>query len=85
MRELCIVIVMLSLSGCSGLLIHQSLTKSDNLTPEQIEAYAKVGAKVSSCFTLAGPPPAGSLVLVTIPKESKADIRFGPGCVIMMQ
>lgn len=85
MKVLTVTILALFLSGCSGLLIHQSMTRGDLLTPEQIAAYDKVGSKVFSCFQLAGPPPAGSLVLVTVPKESKTDIKFAPGCTILVQ
>lgn len=85
MKKIILVLAVLSLTGCSGLLIHQSLTKGDVLTPEQIEQYDKVGSKVFSCFQLAGPPPAGSLTLITIPKESTAAVKFSPGCVIQMQ
>lgn len=79
------LVILLSLTGCSGLLIHQSLTRGDVLTPEQIAEYDRVGSKVFSCFALAGPPPAGSLVLITIPKESTVTVKFSPGCVIQMQ
>lgn len=77
--------LLLSVSGCSGLLIHQSLTKGDVLTPEQIAAYEKVGSKAFSCFTIAGPPPGGNLVLMTVPKDAAANVKFGPGCQILMQ
>jgi hypothetical protein len=73
--------LLLSASGCSGLLIHQAMNPKDAaLTPEQIEAYSKVGADVWSCLNVAGPPPAGSLVMITAPKTAKANIVFGDGC-----
>lgn len=73
------------LSGCSGILIHQALDKDATLTPEQIEAYAKVGSKAFSCFQLSGPPPIGSTVLITIPNDAPGSVKFGPGCAVQMQ
>jgi hypothetical protein len=73
--------LLLSASGCSGLLIHQAMNPRDSaLTPEQIKAYADVGADVWSCAQIVGPPPSGSLVMITTPKTSKTVIVFGDGC-----
>jgi hypothetical protein len=76
-----LILLLTAATGCSGLLIHQAMNPRDSaLTPEQIEAYNKVGADVWSCLNVAGPPPAGSLVMITAPKGSKANIVFGDGC-----
>ena len=76
--------LLLSANGCSGLLIHQALDpKSAALSPEQIKAYGDVGADVWSCLTVAGPPPAGNLVLITTPKAAKVAIVFGDNCHVI--
>lgn len=76
--------ILLSATSCSGLLIHQALEQKD-LTPEQIEAYRKVGSKVHSCLQIAGPPPAGSSSIVLLPQSSNQIVKFGPQCQVMMQ
>lgn len=76
--------LLLSIIGCSGILLHRAPDPGD-LTPEQIEAYNKVGSKVYSCFQIAGPPPAGGSTIVTVPKETQGTVKFLPGCQIQMQ
>jgi len=66
-------LVSLVLSGC--------LSRPDNLTIEQIDAYSKAGLDTYSCFQVAGPPPAGGLTHFTMPKGSQPNLVFGPNCV----
>jgi len=77
--------VFLSASGCTSMLIGNALNQGKDLTPEQIEAYAKAGAKVYKCFTLAGPPPAGGVSGIIMPRDDTTKVTFLPGCHIMMQ
>ena len=71
----------LSLTGCTGMLIGNALQQGQNLTPEQIKAYNDVGANVYGCFQIGGPPPAGNTQWIVIPKGSNAPLpRFGDMC-----
>ena len=81
------LVLFLSLtSGCSGFLIHQALNPKDaQLTPEQIDAYAKVGADVWSCTVIGGPPPLGSMIFITAPKTAKMSVQFGDGCHLIVR
>ena len=83
MFKILTLVVSIMFSGCSGILIHQAMQQKD-LSPEQIEAYSKVGHKVFSCFQIAGPPPNGASSAVVIPQSSGQQVRFGPQCQIQM-
>lgn len=76
-----LILALLSLNGCSGLLIHQAM-KTDGLTPEQIKAYNEVGMDVYSCLTVSGPPPMGMGTWITVPK-GKGNVVFGEGCRVV--
>jgi len=72
------IFFLLSISGCApgGLL----LTDSSNMTPEQMEAYQKLGYDAIRCATVQGPPGGGTVTSVTIPKNRKALVKF-VGCL----
>jgi len=71
------------LPGCTLRLIDNALDHGESLTPEQIEAYNKVGSKVFSCLTIKGPPAGGVTVIITVPKESVYLPKFGDDCRVM--
>lgn len=73
----------LSATGCTSMLIGNALNQGKDLTPEQIEAYNKVGSKVFSCLTVKGPPPAGATVVITTPKDSVYAPKFGDNCQVI--
>ena len=77
------LLLVLALSGCQAMGLMP--TQPTDLTPEQIKAYSDAGLKVYKCFTLAGPPPAGGVGAVLLPKEDPATVKFLPGCHISMQ
>lgn len=79
------LIATLWLSGCSGILLHHAMDpQSSLLTPEQIDAYDKVGSDVYTCFQVGGPPPIGQVVLLTWPKtKPPPQIVFGANCQIL--
>lgn len=74
--------VVLSLSGCSGFLIHQSLGKDAIPTAEQLEEINKTGHKTFTCLFIAGPPPGGVFQMFLVPKESKQEIKFKSRCEV---
>ena len=72
----------LSLSwGCAAMLMQHQGAK--DLSPEQIDAYNKVGANVFACLTVGGPPPAGNTVWVILPKGVPINWTFGDNCHII--
>ena len=79
-----VFVVAFSGYGCQAIGLMPTQPSAD-LTPEQIEAYAKAGAKVYKCFTLAGPPPAGGVSGIIMPRDDATTVKFLPGCHIMMQ
>lgn len=76
--------VMLSATGCTGMLIGNALQQGQNLTPEQIKAYNDVGVNIYGCFQIGGPAPAGNTQWLFISKSSTAPLpKFGDGCHIV--
>ena len=70
-------------AGCSGILLHHAMDKGEALSSEQIRAYNEVGASVYGCFSLAGPPPAGSTVWIIVPKGSPVNFTFVDNCHLL--
>ena len=76
--------VLLSASGCTGMLIGNALQQGQQLTAEQIKAYNDVGSNVYGCFQIGGPPPAGNTVWLVVPKNSTAPLpKFGDNCHVI--
>jgi hypothetical protein len=75
-----LAILVFFLSGCSSILMGSSINHGANLTPEQIEAYGKVGSAVYTCFQIGGPPPAGNTMVILIPKDKTMAFIFGDNC-----
>jgi len=73
----------LALSGCTSMLIGNALNQGKDLTPEQLDAYNKIGSKVFSCLSVKGPPPAGATVFIIVPKDSNAVVKFGDNCQVI--
>ena len=69
----------LSLSGCSGLLVTQQYR---DLSPEQIEKLKSIGHEVISCITIGGPPLGGRTTFIVVPKTAKGKIQLTPDCQI---
>ena len=77
--------VLLSASGCTGMLIGNALNQGQNLTPEQIKAYKDVGADVYGCFQIGGPAPAGNTQWIVMPIGKGTPPKFMDGCHISPQ
>lgn len=76
-----ILILSLMLPGCS--ILWGNPGNYQNLTPDQIEAYKKNGQRVYSCTSIAGPPPAGRVIFITVPVEAPMPaIAFGADCQV---
>lgn len=74
------LLLFLSLNGCIGGIMGNMLAPDQNLTAEQIDAYAKIGSKVYSCFVVTGPPPSGSVIHIVVPKDATVTFKFGDNC-----
>lgn len=73
-------LLMLSLlfGGCA-LTPQQAAT----LTPDQISAYSNANEDVYACVYGGGPPGAGGLTVMVLPKSAKPQINFSPSCNII--
>lgn len=78
-----LAVLLFLLPGCALTLLKSAMDKNDNLSPEQIEAYNKVGLDVYACFEAGGPPPSGNLVFMLWPKTKDPKVSFGPNCQIV--
>lgn len=79
------IALMLALTGCTSVLMGNALQQGRDLTPEQVEAYNKVGSAVYGCVSFAGPPPAGGTTWIILPKGTNTPIKFLPNCMVQMQ
>lgn len=77
--------LLLSANGCTGMLIGNALNQGRDLTPEQIDAYNKVGSSVYGCLLVSGPPPSGATMFIIVPKGSTSPVKFGDGCHLLNQ
>lgn len=77
-----LILAALLLSSCALV----GVSSPEKLTPEQIQAYKEQGFEVWTCFTLAGPPPAGKVTVILRPKGEMPNplppIVFGSECQI---
>lgn len=78
----CLLAALLSITGCSGLLIHQALDKNAMPSAAQLEEINKTGHKTFVCLSVLGPPPGGAFQMFVVPKESKQEIKFKDRCEV---
>jgi hypothetical protein len=78
--KLILSILMMLLTGCAGLMI-SSLSKDHILSPDEINAYNRVGYGVDGCITASGPPPAGATTWI-IHRDLDVRVEFTDGCHI---
>jgi len=78
-----VLVLFLSLVGCTSMLIGNALGQGQNLTPEQVEAYNKLGQKVYGCFVVVGPPPSGATMWIVLPKDAQMNFKFGDNCRVL--
>lgn len=64
-------------------MLHQ-MDQGSALSPEQIRAYKDMEMDVYGCFKVGGPPPAGNTIWILVPKNSKAAVKFGDDCHIIV-
>lgn len=80
---LALLLLLFSVPGCAFTLLKNAMDKNENLSPEQIEAYSKIGLDVYACFEVGGPPPMGNVVFMLWPKTKELKASFGPNCQIV--
>lgn len=78
-----ILLAMLFFSSCSGILLLHQMDQGQPMTAEQLKTYKDMQMDVYSCVEIAGPPPAGHVVNIIMPNNSKPAPRFGDGCRII--
>lgn len=69
-------------SGCMVAAMGNRVAMGDDFTPEQIEAYRKVGVRVYGCINVGGPPPAGNTVFLLVPEGAVYNPIWSDGCHI---
>lgn len=75
-------LIELLLSGCMVAAMSGQVARGHEFTPEQIEAYRKVGVRVYGCVTIGGPPPAGNAVFLLVPDGAIYNPIWEDGCRI---
>lgn len=73
----CFIGAMLAFSGCAAQLTPQ---QAQGMTPDQIEAYQKMGQKVIACAQAGGPPPIGAGSFLIVPATATGAVVFGSDC-----
>lgn len=79
------LLTILALTGCTGMLIGNALGQGQNLTPEQVDTYNRIGSKVYGCFVVSGPPPSGATMWIVVPKDATVTAKFGDNCHLVSQ
>src|SRR5690349_15875729 len=74
-----VILAAVMLAGCSPL-AQLSSAQLTGLTTEQIDALDKAGQSVMVCLQGGGPPGAGALSVVGVPKSATGSITFTPDC-----
>jgi hypothetical protein len=77
-----VLAVMLSLAGCSGILIHQAIDKGQIPSAAQIKEINETGHKLFMCLYAAGPPGGGVFLFIMVPKDSPVTVKFGEACKV---
>jgi len=69
--------LLLSTSGCVLGPIAASQLSKDQM--DALKEYNDTG-DVYGCILVGGPPPAGNIVAIIVPKGAPVDVSFGPDC-----
>lgn len=77
MKNLLLAAILLSVTGCVGLIGAQ------HLTAEQITAMKEYNGDIYACLSITGPPPLGGGIFLLVPKGVRPDIQFSPSCQII--
>lgn len=76
-----LITTMLLLSGCVSALMGPGAYS--DLSIEQIKALQAQQMDVYACSTISGPPPAGRITYIVVPRlDKKPDVRFGDNCAV---
>lgn len=76
------VLAAMMLGGCAAALMGNAIDKGQALSAEQIKAYRDTDQDVYSCTKAGGPPPAGNIQVVIVPR-GKPGPKFGDDCHII--
>jgi len=71
--------IMMLLNGCAYLTARQVT----QMTPEQIDAFAKIKMNVYGCLQVGGPPIDGGFTYIILPVDAKIDLAFSSSCAIL--
>ena len=72
-----IALVLSAVPGCVLGPIAASQLNSDQM--KALKDYND-NADVYACFLVGGPPPAGNIVAIAVPKGAQMSVQFGPDC-----
>src|SRR5689334_9024506 len=74
-----VILAAVMIAGCSPL-TQLSSAQLTGLTTDQIDALDKAGQSVMVCLQGGGPPGAGALSVVGVPKSAGGTVSFAPDC-----
>lgn len=77
MTKLLLILLLLTETGCILGPIAASQLSSDQI--DALKRYNDAG-DVYACFLVGGPPPAGNIVAVVVPKGAPINISFAQDC-----
>ena len=69
-------------SGCMVAAMGNRVAMGGDFTPEQVDAYRKVGLSVYACIKVGGPPPSGNAIFILVPEGETYSPVWGDDCHI---
>lgn len=76
------ILAALILPGCMIAALSNQVAMGHEFTPEQIDAYRKVGLSVYGCVKVGGPPPSGNAIFILVPEGETYSPVWGDDCHI---
>lgn len=78
-----ILLLVFLIQGCMIAAMSNQIAMGHQFTPEQVEAYRKVGMKIYGCVKIGGPPPAGNAIFILVPEDGSYNPVWGDDCHVV--